>query len=74
MRRDVNASGLTNGAVGTGIGIKTLELFDREPRPGDGWPEPDRLDVECPHFTPSPELLFADSDEPPVQGNPDQHC
>ena len=54
--------------VGTGIGIKTLgpELFDREPVHEMDGLNLDRLDVECIHFTPAPELLFAEFDEPPV--------
>ena len=62
IRADVNA------AVGTGIGIKTLgpELFDREPVHELDGLNLDRLDVECLHFTPSPELLFAEEGEPPV--------
>lgn len=62
IRADVSA------ATGVGIGIKTIgpELFDREPaREMDGL-NLDRLDVECLHFTPAPELLFAEFDEPPV--------
>ena len=55
-------------ATGGGIGIKTLgpELFDREPVHEMDGLSLDRLDVECMHFTPAPELLFAECDEPPV--------
>ena len=55
-------------AVGVGIGIKTLgpELFDQEPVHEMDGLNLDRLDVECIHFTPAPELLFAEFDEPPV--------
>ena len=55
-------------AVGAGIGIKTLgpELFDQEPVHEMDGLNLDRLDVECIHFTPAPELLFAEFDEPPV--------
>ena len=62
IRADVGA------AVGTGIGIKTLgpELFDREPVHEMDGLNLDRLDIECMHFTPAPELLFAEFDEPPV--------
>ena len=62
IRADVNA------AVGMGVGIKTLgpELFDREPVQEMDGLNLDRLDVECMHFTPTPELLFAEFDEPPV--------
>ena len=62
IRADIGA------AVGAGIGIKTLgpELFDLEPVQEMDGLNLDRLDVECIHFTPAPELLFAEFDEPPV--------
>ena len=62
IRADVSA------ATGMGIGIKTVgpELFDREPVHEMDGLNLDRLDVECMHFTPAPELLFAEFDEPPV--------
>ena len=62
IRADIGA------AVGAGIGIKTLgpELFDREPVLEMDGLNLDRLDVKCIHFTPAPELLFAEFDEPPV--------
>ena len=62
IRADISA------ATGVGIGIKTIgpELFDREPVHEMDGLNLDRLDVECLHFTPAPELLFAEFDEPPV--------
>jgi len=62
IRADVSA------ATGAGIGIKTMgpEVFDREPIHEMDGLNLDRLDVECIHFTPAPELLFAEFDEPPV--------
>ena len=62
IRADISA------ATGVGIGIKTLgpELFDREPIHEMDGLNLDRLDVECTHLTPTPELLFAEFDEPPV--------
>ncbi len=62
IRADVSA------ATGAGIGIKTIgpELFDREPVHELDGLNLDRLDVECNHLTPTPELLFAEFDEPPV--------
>jgi 7-cyano-7-deazaguanine reductase len=55
-------------AVGAGIGIKTMgpEIFDQEPVHEMDGLNLDRLDIECMHFTPAPELLFAEFDEPPV--------
>ena len=62
IRADISA------ATGSGIGIKTIgpELFDREPIHEMDGLNLDRLDVECMHYTPTPELLFAEFDEPPV--------
>jgi 7-cyano-7-deazaguanine reductase len=62
IRADLNA------AVGAGVGVKTLgpELFDQEPVHELDGLTLDRLDVECLHYTPAPELLFADHEEPPV--------
>ena len=62
IRADVSA------ATGAGIGIKTIgpEMFDREPIHEMDGLSIDRLDVECLHFTPAPELLFAEFDELPV--------
>jgi 7-cyano-7-deazaguanine reductase len=62
IRSDISA------ATGSGIGIKTIgpELFDREPIHEMDGLNLDRLDVECIHYTPAPELLFAEFDEPPV--------
>ena len=62
IRADISA------ATGAGIGIKTIgpELFDREPIHEMDGLNLDRLDVECMHYTPAPELLFAEFDEPPV--------
>ena len=62
IRADISA------ATGVGIGIKTMgpELFDREPIYEMDGLNLDRLNVECIHFTPNPELLFAEFDEPPV--------
>jgi 7-cyano-7-deazaguanine reductase len=62
IRADLNA------VVGAGVGVKTLgpELFDQEPVHELDGLNLDRLDVECQHYTPAPELLFADHEEPPV--------
>ena len=62
IRADVGA------AVGVGIGIKTLgpEHFEQEPVYELSGLNLDRLDIECTHFTPAPELLFAEFDETPV--------
>lgn len=63
IRADLNA------ATGIGVGVKTFgpELFDLEPVQQMDGLNLDRLDVECIHFTPTPELLFAEADEAPVE-------
>ena len=63
IRADLNA------VVGSGVGIKTIgpELFDREEVAEMSGMNLDRLDVQCMHFTPEPELLFAEFDEAPVE-------
>jgi 7-cyano-7-deazaguanine reductase len=62
IRADIGA------ATGAGIGVKTIgpELFDREPVHEMDGLNLDRLDIECMHFTPAPELLFAEFDDVPV--------
>ena len=62
IRSDLNA------LLGCGIGIKTIgpELLDREQILEMSGLNLDRLDVQCMHFTPEPELLFAEFDEAPV--------
>ena len=62
LRADLNA------VVGAGVGVKTLgpELFDQEPVHELDGLNLDRLDIECQHYTPAPELLFADHEEPLV--------
>ena len=66
IRADIGAA--TGGNTGSSIGIKTIgpELFDREPIHEMDGLNLDRLDIECMHFTPAPELLFAEYDEMPV--------
>ncbi|MDB5752245.1 MAG: hypothetical protein JWP65_2666 [Ramlibacter sp.] len=51
------------------VGVKLVlpELFDREPVHELDGLNLDRLDVECTEYSPNPELLRADFDEPPVQ-------
>jgi len=55
-------------AVGASLGVKLLapELFDREPVHELDGLNLDRLDIECTHYQPAPELLSAALDEQPV--------
>ena len=66
IRADIGAA--TGGNTGSSIGIKTIgpELFDREPIHEMDGLNLDRLDIECMHFSPAPELLFAEFDDVPV--------
>ena len=66
IRADISAA--TGAGIGAGIGVKTIgpELFDREPVHEMDGLNLDRLDIECMHFTPTPELLFAEFDDVPV--------
>jgi 7-cyano-7-deazaguanine reductase len=50
------------------IGVKLLlpELFDREPVHELDGVDLDRLDLECTHYQPAPELLSANFDDQPV--------
>ncbi|RUP31972.1 MAG: NADPH-dependent 7-cyano-7-deazaguanine reductase QueF [Curvibacter sp.] len=57
------------GAAHTGsVGVKLLapEVFDREPVHELDGLNLDRLDIECEHYTPAPELLRAQTEEAPV--------
>ena len=62
LRADLNA------VLGAGVGVKTLgpEQFDQEPVHELDGLNLDRLDIECQHYTPAPELLFADHEEAQV--------
>ena len=55
-------------AVGASLGVKLLspELFDREHVHELSGLSLDRLDVECIHYTPAPELLTASLNELPI--------
>jgi len=68
MRHDLSAAIWHGGPVQASAGVRLLlpELFDREPvQELDGLCI-DRLDVECTHYQPAPELLSAALHEKPV--------
>ncbi len=56
------------GAVPASIGVTVLgpDLFDQEPVHELDGLNLDRLDIECTHYTPAPELLAVTPDEQPV--------
>ncbi|MBU4520297.1 MAG: NADPH-dependent 7-cyano-7-deazaguanine reductase QueF [Gammaproteobacteria bacterium] len=69
IRGDVSAAIWSGGPVKAGAGVRLLlpELFDCEPVKELEGLSIDRLDVECDHYQPAPELLSAALDEKPVE-------
>ncbi len=68
LRADLSvAAWRDSGRTGT-VGVKLIspELFDQEPIHELDGLSLDRLEVECTHYTPTPELLTAAFDEQPV--------
>jgi len=63
-----SAPDLTPAPVSSAIGVTILlpELFDRQPIYELDGLSLDRLDIECSHYTPTPELLRVVPDEAPV--------
>ena len=68
LRADLSEAAWRGAAQPSVVGVKLLlpEMFDREPVHELDGLSLDRLDIECTRYTPSPELLRADTDEPPV--------
>jgi len=68
IRSDISAAIWHGEAVGGSAGVKLLlpEAFDREPVHELDGVNLDRLDVECTHYQPAPELLRAALHEQPV--------
>ncbi|MDD2545704.1 MAG: NADPH-dependent 7-cyano-7-deazaguanine reductase QueF [Burkholderiaceae bacterium] len=68
IRADVSAAVWRGADRSASIGVKLLlpELFDREPVHELDGLSLDRLDVECTHYHPAPELLTAAFDQGPV--------
>jgi 7-cyano-7-deazaguanine reductase len=70
MRADI-AQALWRGAAQAGsVGVQVLDVHSQDRRwfvqPLEGL-SLDRLDIECSHYEPAPELLQADASQPPVQ-------
>ncbi|MDZ7937041.1 MAG: NADPH-dependent 7-cyano-7-deazaguanine reductase QueF [Rhodoferax sp.] len=59
LSADINEAVWRGGVVQSGIGVKLIaaELFDREPVHELDGLNLDRLDIECTHYQPAPELL-----------------
>lgn len=68
LRADVQEAVWRGGAVQSSVGVRLIpaDLFDREPIYELDGLSLDRLDVECTRYTPAPDLLRADPDEPLV--------
>lgn len=68
LREDLSRAVWHGGEVRARVGVRLLlpELFDREPVHELDGLSLDRLDIECSHYTPAPELLSASLGEPPV--------
>ena len=78
LRRDINqaiwqtpaaaAGAKSSGSVQTSVGVKIVlpQQFDQEPLHELDGLSLDRLDIECQHYTPAPQLLRAAADEAPV--------
>ena len=69
IRFDVSEAAWRGAATQSSVGVRLLlpDQFDREQvRELEGL-SLDRLDIECTHYTPAPELLTAAAGEPPVQ-------
>jgi 7-cyano-7-deazaguanine reductase len=68
LRADLSEAAWRGAAQPSSVGVRLLlpELFDREPVHELDGLSLDRLDVECTHYTPTPELLTATFGEQPV--------
>ena len=69
LRADVNEAAWRGGVVQSSVGVKLIpmEHFDREPVHELDGLSLDRLDVDCTHYTPTPDLLRVSPDnEAPV--------
>jgi 7-cyano-7-deazaguanine reductase len=68
LRVDVSEAVWRGGVVRSSVGVKlvAVELFDREPIFELDGLNLDRLDIECTHYQPAPELLTVVDEESPV--------
>ena len=68
IRADVSELAWRGAPAQSSVGVRLLlpEVFDREPVQELSGVNLDRLDIECTHGTPAPQLLTAASDEKPV--------
>ncbi len=68
LRRDLSACAWHGAEQPASIGLRLVlpEDFDQQPLQELSGLNLDRLDIECQHYQPAPELLRANHDEPPV--------
>jgi 7-cyano-7-deazaguanine reductase len=68
LRTDLAEAAWRGSGQSAGIGVKLLtpDLFDREPVHEIDGLDLDRLDIECTHYQPAPELLASDTTQVPV--------
>lgn len=68
LRHDLSAAIWHGGPMLSGVGVQLVlpEQFDHEPVHELDGLSLDRLDLECTHYQPAPELLRANLDEAPV--------
>jgi 7-cyano-7-deazaguanine reductase len=68
LRADISEAVWRGSATPATVGVRLLlpEQFDRQPIHELDGLSLDRLDLECSQYTPAPELLTANLDEPPV--------
>jgi len=68
LRADLTEVAWRGGMLQSSVGVKLIaaELFDREPVYEFDGLSLDRLDLDCSHYTPAPELLTSVTDESPV--------
>lgn len=68
LREDLSAAVWQGGAVMSSVGVQLVlpQDFDREPVHELDGLNLDRLDLECAHYQPAPELLTAQLNEAPV--------
>ena len=68
IRTDVSEAVWCGSTPGTSVGVKLIapEEFDLQPLQELSGLSLDRLDVECSHYQPAPELLSADATQAPV--------
>ncbi len=69
LRADVSEAVWRGAPAPATVGVRLLlpEVFDQEPVHELDGLSLDRLDIECSHYKPAPELLAADFGEPPVE-------